>query len=109
MKYNSKTVTIDGIKFDSKAEANHYCELKLLERGHIISGLRVHPKYVLQESFTYRGERERAIVYEADFEFEENGETVVEDVKGYKTKDYNIKKKLFEYKYPQYVFREVNV
>ena len=33
MKYRSKRTVIDGITFDSKKEANRYCELKLLEKS----------------------------------------------------------------------------
>lgn len=36
-KYNAHKITIDGIKFDSKKEANRYCELKILEKAQIIS------------------------------------------------------------------------
>ena len=37
-KYNASKCVVDGIKFDSKHEAERYLELKLLERGGIISG-----------------------------------------------------------------------
>lgn len=109
MKYHATPTTIDGIRFDSIAEANHYCELKLLERAHMISELRIHPSYTLQEAFEYRGRKERAITYEADFSYKEKGEVIVEDVKGFRTDVYNIKRKLFEYKYPEYIFKEVKV
>ena len=46
-KYHNKKVMIDGIKFDSKKEANRYQELKLMQRAGIISDLQRQVKYVL--------------------------------------------------------------
>ena len=106
-KYNAKAIRLDGILFDSNAEAERYAELKILERAHLISELKVHPRYTLLEGFRYRGINERPIVYEADFSYIEDGENIVEDVKGYKTPEYNIKRKLFEVKFTECVFREV--
>jgi hypothetical protein len=37
---------------------------------------------------------ERACAYVADFVYTENGKKIVEDTKGFKTKDYIIKRKL---------------
>ena len=42
---------------------------------------------------------ERRVVYIADFVYQQNGETVVEDTKGIKTKEYIIKRKLLLYRY----------
>ena len=39
-KYKNKKVSVDGIEFDSKLEANRYCELKLLQRANEIKNLR---------------------------------------------------------------------
>lgn len=46
-KYSNKKVTIDGITFDSKKEANRYCELKLLQRAGKIKNLQMQVKYVV--------------------------------------------------------------
>lgn len=101
-KYNSKKILVDGIKFDSKAEANRYLELKLLEKSGEISDLRLQPKYELQEGFAYRGKRIRSITYIADFAYtSKSGEKIVEDVKGMKTDVYQMKRKLFLKKYPE--------
>ena len=81
MKYKNKKVEIDGIKFDSKKEANRYCELKLLERAGKIFDLKLQPRFLLQENFKYKNKTYRKIEYVADFEYTENGQTVVEDVK----------------------------
>lgn len=109
MKYHNRKVTIDGITFDSKKEANRYQELKLLQKAGEISDLRLQVKYILIPA-QYKPDRigkrggikkgkiiERECSYIADFVYQENGETVVEDTKGIKTKDYIIKRKLMLY------------
>lgn len=100
-KYKAKKTTIDGITFDSNAEAKRYKELKLLERGGAIQNLSLQPRFILQEGFVNADtlQKERAIKYKADFQYTENNETIVEDVKGFKTSDYKIKRKLFLFKY----------
>lgn len=98
-KYSSAKTDIDGIRFDSKKEAEFYAELKLRERAGVISHLRLQPRYLLQEAFKHKGKQYREIEYVADFEYVENGVTVVVDVKGFRTAVYMIKKKLFLYKY----------
>jgi hypothetical protein len=100
-KYGAKKTEIDGIKFDSKAEAKRYQELKLLERGKVIQNLSLQPRFTLQEGFVNVDtlKKERPIEYVADFQYDMNNETIVEDCKGFKTSDYKIKRKLFLYKY----------
>ena len=89
-KYGNKKVTVDGIDFDSKKEASRYCELKLLEKAGVIKDLELQKEYELipaiyeSDSPTTRKCIERAVKYKADFVYTENGETVVEDVKGYR-------------------------
>lgn len=104
-KYRNIKTELDGIKFDSLKEARRYSELKILERAGEIKELELQPKYELLP----KQEGERAVVYKADFmyfDFQVQG-FVVEDVKGMKTRDYIIKRKLFKSKYPQYTFKEV--
>lgn len=110
-KYRNKKITVDGMTFDSKREYKRYCELKLLEKGGYISDLEFQRKFVLipeqreepTEVYTKgknKGEFKRGRLIEkecsyiADFVYKENGETVVEDTKGFRTKDYIIKRKL---------------
>ena len=109
MKYHSKKTTVDGITFDSKKEANRYCELKLLEKAGKIKDLELQHQFVLQPPFKKNGKTIRAITYVADFTYYdlERMKNVVEDVKGYKTDVYQIKKKIFEYKYPGLTIVEV--
>ena len=108
-KYSNKKVNIDGITFDSMKEANRYRELKLLEKVGEISNLVLQPVYVLLESFEYKGEKIRAIKYLGDFEYVDSktGSKVLEDTKGFKTKDYLIKVKLLKSKYLDIDFREL--
>lgn len=94
-KYRSRKVVVDGITFDSKKEAKRFCELSLLERAGKITDLRRQVRFELIPSQRINGKVvERAVHYVADFAYRENGLTVVEDTKGFKTKDYIIKRKL---------------
>ena len=102
-KYNSKKTVVDGQTFDSKKEANRYQELVLLEKASVIKNLSRQVKFVLIPSQRDENGKvvERECSYKADFTYEEEGgiKTVVEDVKGYRTEAYIIKRKLLLYKY----------
>jgi hypothetical protein len=113
-KYNNRKITVDGITFDSRREANRYRELKLLERAGKIQGLELQKKYVLIDPqyevvkrYGKTGQRiqdgfkclERECSYKADFVYTEDGKTVVEDAKGMRTKEYIIKRKLMLERY----------
>lgn len=96
-KFNAVAVVFDGIRFDSKAEMARYGELRTLELEKQISGLAVHPTLDL-----YAG-----VKYKPDFMYTENGQTVVEDVKGGKatqTDAFKNKWKQAKAKYPEYKF-----
>lgn len=89
---NEKT---DG--YDSKREAARGAELEVLERAGQISGLRRQVRYELIPRQCSPAGRvlERACTYKADFVYvNDEGETVVEDVKGYANDTYPIKRKL---------------
>lgn len=94
-KYKNTKTTIDNVTFDSKKEANRYCELKLLERAKVIENLRLQVPFILLEKSIYG----RAIKYVADFVYQENGIEIVEDCKGFKTDIYKIKKRMLADKY----------
>lgn len=98
-KYNNKKTQVDMYVFDSAKEAKRYRELVLLERAGEIQNLELQPKFLLQEGFKKNNKTWRKLEYIADFKYIENGKTVVEDVKGFETKEFKIKRKLFEYKY----------
>lgn len=109
-KYHNKITHVDGFRFDSKAEANRWLELKLLQRAGEIADLERQKRFKLQDAFiAWNGEKILAITYVADFVYTDRrtGKTVIEDVKGKKTEVYNIKKKLLLKKYPNIVFHEV--
>lgn len=108
-KYGAKKAQVDGYTFDSLSESVRYRELCLLQKAGHISGLEVHPKFVLQSAFSRDGKRHRAIYYEADFKYLEKGVEVVEEVKGKATETYRVKMKIFLFTYRQYDYRVIKV
>ena len=94
-KYGNKKWVNGGKTFDSRREAVRYQELLYLLRQGLISELELQVPFELIPSQKRDGKVvERPVKYIADFVYKENGETVVEDVKGVRTKDYVIKRKL---------------
>lgn len=108
-KYHAKKTTVDGIEFDSRAEATRYTELKLLQRAGKIRDLKLQPEFELIPSFRKNRKTFRRTVYKADFSYFdiERSKYMVEDVKGFRTDVYALKKKLFEYKYQNLTLTEV--
>lgn len=93
-KFGAHKVALDGITFDSAREARRYTELKLLERAGEISDLEMQKQYELVP----RQGKERPVCYIADFVYVgRDGKTVVEDTKGYRTREYIIKRKLMRW------------
>ena len=87
------------IAFDSEREARRFGELRMLLRCGKIQDLRLQVNFTLQEGYTTAdGERVRPIVYRADFTYRERTgdgwRPVVEDVKGVRTKEYSMKRKM---------------
>lgn len=99
MKYHNKKCEYKGLKFDSLKERNHYIVLEQLEKTNQIKDLKRQVKFELQPSFKLNGKTIRAINYIADFTYLKDGILVVVDTKGFRTKDYLLKKKMFQYKY----------
>jgi hypothetical protein len=108
-KFGAIRTEVDGITFASKAEAARYSVLKLAERGGYIVGLELQPRFELRAE-----NGSKVSVYVADFAYWEKpgaahvtgraeGITaltyVVEDVKGFKTPAYRLKKRHFEAQY----------
>lgn len=112
-KYHARSCVYDGLKFDSIKERNRYCELRLMQKAGRISDLRCQVEFELipeQREPDRIGKRggikkgfciERKVSYVADFVYNntETGATVVEDVKGKRTKDYIIKRKLMLFRH----------
>lgn len=98
--------------FDSEKEFRRHQELKILERQGKISALRRQVPFLIQDACERDGEKIAAIFYKADFCYEEDGKSIVEDVKGFDektqkyitTKDFNLKWKLLKYRYPDQHF-----
>lgn len=100
-KYRNKKTEVDGILFDSKREAERWCELKLMERAGLIKDLfRQFPIKLIPAQKDENGKViERAVGYVADFVYTDTntGKTIYEDVKGVKTKEYLLKRKMCLY------------
>lgn len=97
-KYGNKKVMVNGIQFDSKREARRYLDLKAMEMAGQIQNLQLQVKYLLIPSQKIDGKVvEREVTYVADFVYDQNGKTVVEDSKGHRTKDYILKRKMLLY------------
>lgn len=111
-KYGARKMTApDGQKFDSVKEYHRWGCLRLLERAGQIQDLKRQVKYELipaqreESTEVYKAGPQKGLpkpgsilekpcTYVADFTYIENGQLVVEDVKGMKTDAYKIKKKL---------------
>lgn len=100
-KYGNKRVEVDGIWFDSEAEAKRYGELLLLVKAGQISDLQVHTR------LAFEIEGDTMFVYQPDFEYTDHTGLaeagvpvrVYEDVKGVRTAVYKLKKRLIEAQY----------
>lgn len=99
VKYHNKKCTYKNMTFDSLKERNHYIVLEHLEKTGQIKDLKRQVKFELQPSFKLNGKTIRAINYIADFTYLKDNKLVVVDTKGFRTKDYLLKKKMFQYKY----------
>ena len=108
-KYGNKKTMVDGFEFDSKLEAKRYNELKMLLKSGVITDLTLQKVFLLQDGFSYASKKRTT--YNICLRFFitkiKKGNEIVEDAKGFKTDVYKIKRKLFLYKYPHIVFREV--
>ena len=94
-KYRNIKTVVDGITFHSKAESRRWSALRLMERAGEILDIQMQVEYLLIPSQKKPGGgAEREIKYVCDFEYVRDGKLVVEDVKGVRTPDYVIKRKL---------------
>lgn len=95
-KYHNTKVEWNGIKFDSIKEYNRYFELKLMAKTGDITALNRQVSFCLIPAYKLsNGKVERAVEYIADFTYvTKDGRYIVEDVKGYRTKEYKLKRKM---------------
>ena len=107
-KYNAKKVKYDGHTFDSKKEFERYLILKSLSNKGLIKDLDVHPRFIVARSVKFGDKTLKPIKYEADFIYFDTtyNRMIVEDVKGFKTALYKLKRSLFIVQYPEYTFKE---
>lgn len=94
-KYGNKKTWCDGIKFDSKHEADRYVQLRNLKNAGAIDRLELQVRYDFQINGVKLG------FYKADFRYLEMERgyavrLVVEDAKGMPTPVYRLKKKLMK-------------
>ena len=99
-KYGAKKAVIDGITFASQKEAHRYIELKMLLKANRISNLELQVKFPLEVN------GKKVCTYIADFTYYESPHlNVVEDVKGMRTRIFNLKWKLLQALHPNYTYR----
>ena len=110
-KYNARKTTVCGREIDSKREAEVYLELLAQKQAGEIVRIRFQPSYTLLAGFKdNQGNKQRAITYTADFFVAyADGRNEVIEVKGVRTRDYLLRKKLFLHmmRETDIVFREV--
>ena len=108
--YHTKKVEFEGIIFDSDPEVDRYRILREAQKRGLISSLELKKVFTLIPRQTEAVEvklktktkiveqfREHPVTYEADFVYFKDGKEVVEDVKGYATEDYILKRKMMRY------------
>ena len=112
---------IDGIVFDSKMESDYYIKLKNDLANGLIKDFELQPEYLLQDKYIIvngqviegshpefekikrknKAKTIQAIKYRGDFLVTNlDGTQVCRDTKGQSTTEFEIKKKLFMFKYP---------
>lgn len=110
-KYNACKTTVCGRTFDSKRESEWYMMLREKHRLGKIKHIECQPTYTLLEGFRdNQGKQQKPITYTPDFLVEyDDGRREVIEVKGVRTRDYQLRKKLFLHmmKDTDIVFREV--
>lgn len=110
-KYNARKTVMCGHTFDSKREAEIYLDLLSRKQAGEIVRIRLQPSYTLLEGFRDNtGKNQKPITYTADFLVEyDDGRREVIEVKGMRTRDYLLRKKLFLHmmRETDIVFREV--
>ena len=96
-KYHARKTTVCGRTFDSRREAEVYLELLAQKQAGEIVRIGFQPSYTLLAGFVDNtGKKQRPITYTADFFVTyADGRREVIEVKGMRTRDYLLRKKLF--------------
>lgn len=96
-----------GHTHDSKREAIRCNELHLLQDAGKITDLTIHPQYwFLINGRQLKHPNGRRVGYKSDFEYNENGIWVAEDVKGVIVRDWPLRRAVFIALFPHYHLRE---
>lgn len=96
-KYNARKTTVCGYTFDSRREAEIYLDLLSRKQAGEVIRIGLQPQYTLLEGFRDNtGKKQRPITYTADFFVAyADGRNEVIEVKGVRTRDYLLRKKMF--------------
>ena len=110
-KYHARKTTVCGHTFDSRREAEIYLDLLSRKQAGEIVRIGFQPSYTLLAAFKdNQGNRQKAITYTADFFVTfADGHSEVIEVKGVRTRDYLLRKKMFLHmmRETDIIFREV--
>lgn len=95
-KYRNKKTEIGGAKFDSKAEASRFVQLRRMQEAGLIEDLRRQVSFELAPAVKIpgKGRMSPPLRYFADFVYRQDGKQIIEDVKGVVTEGYRIKRHL---------------
>lgn len=101
-KYKNATCFVDGIRFDSRREADYYGQLKIEKKAKLIKD------FERQVSFELRCNNFLICRHVVDFLVTNlDGSYEVREVKGFATDLWAIKKKLFEATYPEIPYKVI--
>ena len=94
--------------WDSGKELAEYEYLLVLQKAGKVKTIELQPKFGLQPAFTYQGKKKRAITYKADFRITmADGREIIVECKGFRTRSYQMRKKMLLHKYPELEFKEI--
>ena len=97
-KYHVSRIAIDGVVYDSNAEALQHQTLKLLEKAGQIEALHYHGiRFSLGKS-----DKGKLISYTPDFTYIKDGRLVAHEVKGVRVRDWPVRAALFAQAYPEW-------
>lgn len=101
-KYRAVPIDTEDGHFDSMGEYARWQDLKLMQRGGLISGLKRQVKFeLIPKQKSKDGKNVQPVEYIADFRYydKRTGQWVTEDFKGMRTDVYKLKKKLMLWRY----------
>lgn len=95
-KYGAKKALVDGVLFDSRHEADVYLELKMELHAGVITDLQLQREFTLIVTDVRDGQPRAICKFTPDFYYLRDGKPEVKEAKGVRTKDYVIRRNLFE-------------